>query len=138
MNKQIVSFNKMCQQYYHSITTLPFYNYLPRFYNYLLDTLTHYGSCRTVEPFDPPMQITIYIYRIMGIVRGRKSLQISQIWKHSQTFLCIFLSRPGFYIYEIAWIAKVFSQTMAKKVRNLRNFSSADDSHYTVYSTALR
>ena len=34
----------------------------PQFYNYPTTTcLTHYGSCRTVQPFDPPMQNTIYI-----------------------------------------------------------------------------
>ena len=62
--------------------------------------------------------ITRYIYvlyRITGIVRGRKVSQISRIWKHSRMFSCTFFISAGIFIYEITWIAKVFSRTTAKK-----------------------
>ena len=41
---------------YRSITTLAFYNYPT---TVITTNLTHYGSYKTVEPFDPPTQNTI-------------------------------------------------------------------------------
>ena len=54
-----------------SVNELPFYNYSS---SSITTNLTHYGSYRTVEPFDPPTQNTINIYAVVFkglIVRGR-------------------------------------------------------------------
>ena len=58
LNKQIVFFDKMWQQYYCSITTLAFYYYIPN-HSFITTYFTHYGSYRTVVPFDLPTQNTI-------------------------------------------------------------------------------
>ena len=55
------------------------------------------------------------VYCIMGIVHRRKVHEFCKSWSIRKCFLAPFIL-AGIFIYEIAWIAKVFLQTMAKKV----------------------
>ena len=66
----------------------------------------------------------------MGIVRGRKSSRISRIWKHSRMFSCTFYLGRNFYIWDCL-NRESFLMNYSKE-GNSRNFSSADDSRYTV------
>ena len=69
-------------------------------------------------------------YHITVIVRGRKSSQISRIWKHLWMFSCTFCLGRNFYIWDCL-NCKSFLTNYGKE-GNSRNFSSADDSRYTV------
>ena len=75
------------------------------------------------------------LYRIMGIIRGRKVSQISRIWKHSWMFSCAFYLGQNFYIWDClnreSFLANYGQEG------NSQNFSSADDSRYTVYRCSL-
>ena len=57
-----------------SVNELPFYNYSIAFYNYpttcssITTSLTHYGSYRTVEPFDPPIVAIGTVHNIKHII----------------------------------------------------------------------
>ena len=71
----------------------------------------------------------------MGIVRGRKSLRISRIWKHLQMFSCTFYLGWNFYVWDCL-NRKSFLANYGKE-GNLQNFSSTDDSRYTVAGREL-
>ena len=71
-------------------------------------------------------------YCIMGIVRGRKSSRISWIWMHSRMFSCTFYLGRDFFIRDC--LNRVSFLANYCKEGNSRNFSSADDSRYTVYN----
>ena len=81
------------------------------------------------------MIMIMFQYRIMGIVCGRKHSQILRIWKHSQTFSCTFYLGRDFYIWDCL-NCEGFLANYGKE-GNSWNFSSADDSRYTVYSNLI-
>ena len=51
----------------------------------------------------------------MGIVRGKEVCEFHESGSIRECFLALFIS-SGIFTYKIAWIVKVFLQTMAKKV----------------------
>ena len=69
-------------------------------------------------------------YHITGIIRGRKVSRISQIWKHSRMFFCIFYLGRNLYIWNCL-NRENFLVNYGQEGKS-RNFSSADDSRYTV------
>ena len=70
-------------------------------------------------------------YHIMKIVCWRK---ISRIWKHLRVFSCTFYLGRNFYIWDCL-NCKSFLANYGKE-GNLWNFSSTDDSHYTIFAGA--
>ena len=74
-------------------------------------------------------------YHIMRIIRRRKVSRISRIWKHSWMFSCTFYLGRNFYRWDCLNCENFLANY--SKEGNLRNFSSADDSRYTVFPQFL-